>query len=191
MKPHPTRLKGLAAAGLTLALGVSGWWLAKAPNNHTTVVPEQARVVFKSRIREPLDQPLPTSRAGIRMLEALPPSPERDRELVHAVSQWASEAPDEAVAWIADVPSGELRDWLACAIVTAIGENQPAQAATLIDTELPAGLPRNHAIVSLAQRWAQRSPDDARRWLAQLPQAPAHDEALREIAVIEASQLTE
>jgi hypothetical protein len=124
-------------------------------------------------------------------LHARPPSPERDQELIHAVRQWAGDAPDEAVAWLAEVPSGDRRDWLACALVTALGEADPERAAAVIDAELPDGLARRHAIVALAQRWVQQSPDDARQWLGRLSPAAAGDEGLREIAVIEASRLVD
>lgn len=190
MKPLPARVKWLAAAWLTLALAVSGWWFSKedgtpAPSSETG--PAEPPRATKSRIRQPEIYQLPAGRAGIRELVARQPSPERDRALVHAVSQWAGEAPDEAVTWLAQEPSGELRDWLACAIVTALGESDPEQATGLIDAELPDGLPRSHAIVALAQRWAQHSPEDTRQWLTRLPPSPAHDEALREVAAIEAS----
>lgn len=197
MNPLPAHVKWLAAAWLALALVVPGWWFSK--NAGTPAVPAaigaaEPRLVSKSRSREPQAPPLSNGRAvrdGIRQLQAKAPSPERDRELVHAVSQWAGEAPDEAVAWLSEVHSGELRDWLACAIVTALGEADPKRAAAVIDAELPEGLPRGHAIVALAQRWAQRSPEDARQWLTRLPPTDAPDEALREVAVIEASRLTD
>jgi hypothetical protein len=192
MKLLPAPVKGLAAAWLALAIGVSGWWFsqeADPPESPAAAGSAEPRLVSKSRIREP--QRLLTGGDRIRELQVTPPSPERDRDLVHAVSQWAVGAPDEAVVWLAEVPAGELRDWLACAIVTALGESDPERATDVIDAELPDGLPRRNAIVALAQRWAQRSPEDARQWLAGLPQSLGHDEALREIGQIEASQLTD
>jgi hypothetical protein len=190
MKPLPARVRWLAAAWLTLALGVSGWWFTERAGPPAAAGPVEPRLVTKSKVRELQTKRHSAGRDGIRELQAKAPSPERDRDLVHAVSQWAGEAPDEAVAWLAEVPSGELRDWLACALVTAFGESDPERAAGLIDAELPAGLPRNHAIVALAQRWAQRwaqrSPEDARQWLSKIP---CHDEALREVEVIEASRI--
>jgi hypothetical protein len=59
------------------------------------------------------------------------------------------------------------------------------KAASFLEMELPDGLPRNHAIVAVAQRWAQQSPDDARHWVERLGPTNAQADALREIAVME------
>ena len=89
------------------------------------------------------------------------------------------------MAWLADFPPGELRDWLTCVTVTAMAEHEPEKAASFLEREIPEGLPRNHAIVAVAQRWAQHSPDDARQWVEHLGPTTAKADALREIVVME------
>lgn len=190
MKPTPAHRKTLATAWVVLALGVSGTFMI---NRHpetrfhprTEGAPEQR--VFKSRHRDSTD-PGPTRShcETVRILAARRSSTERDQALIHAVSQWADEAPEDAAAWLDRFPQGELHDWLACAMVTAMAEHDPAKAGSHIESQMGEGLPRTHAIVAVAQRWAQRSPDAARQWLARLASPSGKTDALREIAVMEA-----
>jgi hypothetical protein len=66
-----------------------------------------------------------------------------------------------------------------------MAEHEPEKAASFLEREIPGGLPRNHAIVAVARRWAQHSPDDARLWVEHLGPTTAKADTLREIAVME------
>ena len=67
-----------------------------------------------------------------------------------------------------------------------MAEKDPVKAASFLEMEIPEGLPRNHAIVAVAPRWAQHSPGDARHGVERLGPTNATEDALREIAVMEA-----
>ncbi|MES2658843.1 MAG: hypothetical protein V4689_09505 [Verrucomicrobiota bacterium] len=125
-------------------------------------------------------------RTAVLMLAAEPPSEERDRELLQAVRQWAVGAPHDAMTWAGKSPAGEWRDWLMCAVITETASIDVPKAIATLDTQLfTSGLPRDHAIVAIAQRWAQTAPNKAREWAERLEGDAAREDALREIAVIE------
>lgn len=184
--------KSLAAAWMVLCLGVSGAFVVAhrpAEASVSTRRDKAAPRVFKSKNRGQLGRVSALGHAeSVRMLAIHSGSKEGDQALIHAVAQWADETPSEAITWLGKFPRGELRDWLSCAAATAMAGHDPVAAASFLQTEMPdEGLPRNHAIVAIIQRWAQHSPESARQWLDRLGPTSAKDDALREIAVMESA----
>lgn len=191
MNRPPARRSTQAVAWLALALAVSGvCWKIRRPDAPDSGGSSVEEVVFKSRHRD--TGPINADASPVETLRAMMSrraSKERDQMLIHAVGQWADRAPDDALEWCETLASGEFRDWALCSTLTSMANHNAGKAASLVQIHLPPGLARNHALVAIAQRWAQSSPEDARRWLDSLEATSAKQDALREIAVIEGAAI--
>ena len=192
MKGLLSRHRYMTTGWVACALGVSGAYIIAHRPARTSLPYAEKEItvrVFKSKNRDLLDHISALNHGdAVRRLAASHPSAERDQALTHAVSQWADESPAEMMAWLDRFPKAELRNWLICAAVTAMSEHEPMEAGSFIEREMDEGQPRNHAIVAVAQRWAQHSPDHARQWVEHLGPTSATGDALLEIAVIEAEE---
>jgi hypothetical protein len=125
---------------------------------------------------------------ALGLVVTLPPSAERDDSLVHGVSQWADAEPSAAIAWAEKVPDPNLRQrLLGAAAIAAAYQNGP-MAAGLVTSGLLQGVEQDRALVSVVQRWAQRSPVAAAAWVAQFPETPARNTAVQHLVSIWAQQ---
>jgi hypothetical protein len=185
---RPSAHRGwITIAWAVVGLGVTGavWLALRSPSPPADAGPPVSERIVKSRNRERLPDLPPDFGEAVRVLAARRPSPQRDQALAHSLSQWADHDPREAEEWLLAFPGGELREWLVCAAVTAIAQHDPVKATSLLEAELTEGLARNHAIVAIVQRWAQRSPEAARELVDRLDPPSARQDARREINAIE------
>jgi hypothetical protein len=105
---------------------------------------------------------------SLRLSMDLPPGPERDPLLAHAVMEWASRDGPAAAAWAREIADESLRQTLLVAITTAWSDTDPESAARVAALEIPAGPSQSEAVVGIIARWAQTQPDLATEWADQL-----------------------
>lgn len=176
-------------ASLLLAIAVAGVArIAGLPGDVPPPDPAPEARATKTRDR-PAGGILATlsSQEAVESLMARKPGVERDQTLRQAVGTWAEEAPEDALTWVRRLDPGEDRDWLMGTALTALADQDANQAASLLEAEMPSGLPRNHALVAIAQRWVQVAPEDAMAWLESLAPSPAREDALKEVTLIRAA----
>lgn len=108
---------------------------------------------------------------------------EESRKLVaHFAMRMAEDNPETALAWARNLEQAEERnDALGC-IAAVIAEKDPNQAIDLATGEVEEGPMRNRAMVQVAQRWAQKDPAKAGKWVASLPEGSARRGALINLA---------
>jgi hypothetical protein len=66
-------------------------------------------------------------------------------------------------------------------VAVAFAEQEPVAAGSLAVTALDPGDEQDSAIVAIVQRWAQSSPEEASSWVAQFPDLPMSEEAVRQL----------
>jgi hypothetical protein len=114
----------------------------------------------------------------------LPPSTDRDALIDHAVAQWAVNQPEQAVGWARQISDLALRDGALARIAVEWATKDPAAAATVAVTELPAGNLQNDTVVGIVQRWTQLDPDAAGRWVNEFPEGRIKETALKNISAL-------
>jgi hypothetical protein len=115
------------------------------------------------------------------MVSKLPPTPERDDLLVHAISQWPGTDSPAAAAWAMAVLDPSLRQRLVGAVAVASAEQDGAGAANLIANALAPGDEQDRTAVSIVQRWAQSSPRTAASWVSQFPDTLSRNAAVQQL----------
>ncbi|MBE0540592.1 MAG: hypothetical protein IH623_04315, partial [Verrucomicrobia bacterium] len=73
-------------------------------------------------------------------------------------------------------------------VAIAAAEQDGAMAAALVANALGAGEAQDRAAVSIVQRWAQFSPQEAAAWVAQFPDIPSREPAVHNLVMIWTSQ---
>jgi len=121
---------------------------------------------------------------ALDLASGLSPTRERDDLLVHAISQWSAADSGSAAAWAMNVEDPSLRARLIGAVAIAGAEQDGRNAATLAVSDLVAGPEQDRAIVSIVERWAQRSPQAAASWVAQFPEVPSREAAVQSLLSI-------
>lgn len=125
--------------------------------------------------------------AALELARTLPPTDERDRLLIHAVSQWATADSAAATTWVEKISEPPLRENLLAAVAVALGKQDGAAAAALAATALPAGELQNRTAVAVVQRWTQSAPQSAAAWVEQFPAGPVRDTATENLQSVEAA----
>jgi len=126
--------------------------------------------------------------AALDLASSLPPTPDRDNLLVHAISQWAASDSYAATAWAQRVSDVNLQQRLLGAVAVAVADQSGPAAASLAAKNLASGIEQDRAVVEIVQRWAERSPGEAAGWLAQFPETPARDAAAQNLVMLWALQ---
>ena len=112
--------------------------------------------------------------------EALPPDSEASRRLVaHFAGRLADSDPDQAIEWARTLEQDLERAEAFGRISVVISAKDPARGAALVLAEMPAGSPRDRAVVQVIQRWSQASPPEAAEWTAALPAGAARSAGLK------------
>jgi len=109
------------------------------------------------------------------------PEADRDELVPRAAMEWAVQDPEAAADWARRIPGESLRAKVLAGIATVWSDRDPVAGATLAAKELPAGRLQADAVVSIVQRWAQRSPADAAGWLLQFPEGELRDAAMENL----------
>ncbi|MBE0544408.1 MAG: hypothetical protein IH623_23955, partial [Verrucomicrobia bacterium] len=73
-------------------------------------------------------------------------------------------------------------------VAIAAAEQDGAMAAALVANALGAGEAQDRAAVSIVQRWAQFSPQEAAAWVAQFPDIPSRDAAVENLLALWTAQ---
>jgi hypothetical protein len=128
---------------------------------------------------------------ALDLASTLPPSPQRDDLLVHAASQWSVDDSSNAVNWALSVTDPQLRDRLVSAVAVASAEQDPVAAATLAAQAIPPGQQQDRAVVSIVQRWAEKSPEQTAAWVMQFPETPLREAALQGLLSVWVGQNTD
>ena len=114
-----------------------------------------------------------------RAFEKLPTdSPARQRLAAHFAMRLAESNPDEAIGWAKTLAESERAEALG-RVAVVISNKEPERAARLIAEEIPAGTPRDRAVVQVLQRWAQAEPAAAAGWTGELPVGAARSAGLK------------
>jgi hypothetical protein len=125
---------------------------------------------------------------ALEMAGRFAPGPERDELLVHAIREWAATDFSSAQQWATSVPDPGLRGRLVAAVAVDMAEQNGAGAAALIASSLPAGPEQDRSAVAIAQRWAEKAPQDAASWVSQFPEGAARTAAMKNIAMLRREQ---
>lgn len=126
--------------------------------------------------------------AALALAVDLPPGLARDEFLLHAAGEWAGHDSKSAIEWGQQIQNEELRAQILAAIATSFAEKDPAAAAALAATSLPAGHAQDDAVVSIVQRWVQQAPEQAAAWVAAFPEGRLRDTALEAVVTLWADQ---
>ncbi len=116
---------------------------------------------------------------------ALEPDGEAARRLTaHFAGRLADIDPEQAIEWARGLEHEQERAGAFGRIGVVISASDPERGAALVMAEMPAGSPRDRAVVQVAQRWAQAAPEAAAAWISSQPEGAARSAGLREIAVL-------
>ena len=115
--------------------------------------------------------------SAVAMLSNLPPSPERDDLLNYSLRQWATDDPENALAWMNQMPDQTARERALDTV--AMDMTDPFTAATFAAENLSPGPGRDQAVVNIVQFWTTSAPDEAAAWVTQFPNGPLRDAATR------------
>ena len=100
-----------------------------------------------------------------RAFEKLAPQSEARRKLAaHFAMRLAESNPDEAIEWAQALPEEGERGEALGRIAVVLSSRDPERAARLIAEHVPAGTPRDRAVVQVLQRWSQADPGAATEW---------------------------
>lgn len=111
-----------------------------------------------------------------RLIEDLPPGPQR-REVLHRLGHhWARQDPESAAAWAVTLEGRDRRHALESAL-HGWSENDPEGAARFV-VELPTSEQNLHMVHAMAHRWGERDREAALSWSSNL-----QNPALRERAM--------
>ena len=133
-------------------------------------------VAYEAARKEPV--------AALELARSLPPNPDRDALLEHAINQWSAIAPAAAQAWVAQIADLSLKEHLLANVAIASAEQDPVKAANLAANSLEPGEAQDRAAVAIVQRWVQQSPNAAASWVIQFPDSNVRDAALENLVLL-------
>jgi hypothetical protein len=107
------------------------------------------------------------------------------------ILRWAERDFSGALDWTRTQPRDAARDDILAHLAFLRSQNAPAAAAEIAATEIDDPRARAEAILSVVHQWAQRSPEAALAWSAQLADTDLRRRAFEDIAATQAQrQLT-
>jgi hypothetical protein len=121
---------------------------------------------------------------ALRLAADLPAGDATDELIRRAAAEWAMTDQPAATAWAQQLPDEPLRTQVLGAVATAWAESDPGAAAEFASNEMTPGRDQNNALVGVAQRWAQRSPQEAAAWVDGLPAGQLQLAAADSVAAI-------
>src|SRR5262249_22985599 len=153
-------LTQVSVAWANTNLPASVAWAKSLPESSGKAV-ALMNIAYEAARMEPL--------TSLELAVMLPPSPERDRLLVHATSQWVALDPGAATTWAQSISDADLKQTVLAATVVALASQNGASAANLAANYLQPGGDQDRAVVAIVQRWAESSPRAAADWVSQFP----------------------
>jgi len=121
---------------------------------------------------------------ALALAGALSPSRNRDDLVVHAISQWANTDALAATEWACTIPELALRERVLASITTAVADQNPETAVTLITETLWPGESQNQAVIATVQRWSEQDSQGANTWVQQFPAGELKDTALLNLVAV-------
>jgi hypothetical protein len=121
---------------------------------------------------------------AMKLAVAMPHGASRDELLTHLAVQWADKEPKAAAEWASQIQDPETRTKLLGSALVAWSEQDPSGAAHFAFESFPADDPKDETIVGMVQRWTQKDPETAARWVQEFPQGPVRDAALENLVQI-------
>src|SRR5436190_3787310 len=120
-------------------------------------------------------------REALALARELSPSEARTELITHAAGEWAIQSPQDAADWGLQIEDRELRQHVLGSIATSWGETDPAAAAGFALETLAPNRTLDDALVAIVQRWAQKDPAEATKWVSTFPQGPLREAALENV----------
>jgi len=100
------------------------------------------------------------------------------------VQQWASQDFTAAYGWVSQLPAGAERDGSMARLALIAAQVSPADAASLVATEIPPGTVQSEAAISVLHQWGMQDFAAASAWANQFPDGLFADRAKQELASI-------
>ena len=172
-------LEQVAIAWANTDLPVTAEWVRALPESDSRVAATRALAYEAARAKPVM---------VLDLAVALPPTRERDDLLVHAIRQWAIGDATTAAAWAMKESDPDLRQRLIAAVAICLAEQDGAAAARLAVSSLDARNEHDRTAVSIAQRWAQNSPQAAAAWVSQFQDVPSRDAAVQNLLALWTAQ---
>jgi hypothetical protein len=98
--------------------------------------------------------------------------------------KWAGSDFTAALTWANRESPGEQRDRVIARLAFVRAQTEPAAAATLVASQIPAGPTLDEASISVAHQWALRDLGGAFAWVDRFPSGDLRDRALSELALV-------
>lgn len=92
-----------------------------------------------------------------------------DGTVEHLAQTWAEADLPKALQWVQEQPAGPERDRMLSRIALVQATRDPAQAGTMVLTEMTPGPAQRDAALQIARAWATTDLEAARRWITELP----------------------
>lgn len=107
-----------------------------------------------------------------------------DLLLMNLVQDWAEKDFPASLAWASDRPVGERRDQAMARVAFVLAKTNPAQAASLITTQIGEGTAQTEVAVAVLHQWALHDFVGATAWVDRFPGSPLSARAKDELAGI-------
>jgi len=103
------------------------------------------------------------------------------------VARWAAQDFERAYEWTKAQEPGPPRDEMFARLAYLRAQADPAAAARLVATDIPAGPVQDEAVISVIHQWALQDPHGAAIWAESLPDETLRQRASEEIAGLAAA----
>jgi len=114
--------------------------------------------------------------------QAKMPNEEQKNSLINLLAgQWARYQPENAAAWVLQLPAGPVRDQALDAVGQAWSDIDPIKAADFA-VNLPPGPDRQTALRQAISKWTLDDPAQASKWVLQFDAHEDFDQAVASIA---------
>lgn len=144
-------------------------WLSSLPRGPLRLSAHVALCYVAARVEPDL---------ALLLAADLPREDRRDDMIAFALAQWAAKQPNEAHAWLTQLPAGPRRDELILASLDNLAISSGGLAANLACQCLGTKAASEGALRTVVALWARGNPAAAARWIEEQPRSN-----LREIAV--------
>lgn len=111
----------------------------------------------------------------------LPATPARDALVQHAALQWAARSPVAAAVWAGQIKDAALRERVMANVATAWSSSDPVAAAQFAVLLLAPGKTQDDAVIGIVQRWVQKDPEAAAKWVAAFPKGALGETAAENV----------
>jgi DNA-binding transcriptional regulator YbjK len=95
--------------------------------------------------------------------------------------RWAEKDFAAALDWTLSRANGEQRDQLIARLTFVQSQTSPAEAATLVVQQIPAGEAQTEAVMAVLHQWANRDLAEAAKWVELFPEGELRIRAVNEL----------